>query len=134
MKNPIVMVYVGRGERGEELISVDEQTRWLIYLPESRNEALGMIATYHPDLVVLDAATDAELAGAVYPHVDEIHMPLLVVYDDEVQMAQWDHPKETPFRILPPGNDPIERIRGVNDLIDAMVTYGASRESCPCEN
>ena len=134
MKNPIVMVYVGRRERGEELLTVGERKQWLIYLPEDRNEALGMVATYHPDLVVLDAATDPEFAGVVYPHVNGIHTPLLLVYEDEAQMAQWDHPKETPFRILPPGDDPIERIRGVNDLIDAMVAYGATRESCPGEN
>lgn len=134
MKNPTVMVYVGRRERGEELLTVGERKQWLIYRPQDRNETLGMMAIYHPDLVVLDAATDPEFARRVYPHVNEIHMPLLVVYADEAQMARWDHPKETPFRILPVGNDPIERLRGVNDLIDAIATYSAARDACPCES
>lgn len=131
MKTPFIMLYVGAPARGTELHAVQRRYQWLVYRAHDRTEALGMYVTYHPDLVVLDAASDPEFVRAVAPHFMDINVPLLMVYADERQMASWSHPTDAPFRILPLGDDPIEALRGINDLIEAIPAQGTPDDGAP---
>jgi hypothetical protein len=78
-----VLVYVGDFERGHALQVAAAGRDWLVYHPAETMEALGMIVSYCPDVVVIDMTARPTMAVEVYFHLQTmtgLH-PRLILLD-----------------------------------------------------
>lgn len=82
-QHPMIL-FVGRGERGNQLLDAVEPMGWWVYQPQTTNEALGMYVSYLPDVVLLDAEAAPEIVEEVYYHLAPMATePIIVIADHD---------------------------------------------------
>jgi hypothetical protein len=81
LEHPLVL-YVGAVADGDALHEEASHFDWYIYRPTKTLEALAMLVTYMPDVVILDHLSAPGMAEEVFAHLttnDWFKTPLLVV-------------------------------------------------------
>ena len=79
------IVYVGDHEQGRALIAAVETQNWGVYVAHDAREALGMVITYYPDVVILDMLARPATAAEAYYHLRTMigEPPRLILISDE---------------------------------------------------
>ncbi len=107
------ILFIGRGERGNQLFDIVEPMDWWVYQPQSANEALGMYVSYLPDVVLMDAEAAPEMVEEVYYHLAPIATePIIVIAHDD----GWS---DRVTYHLPAQADPMEIIEFVAKITNA---------------
>jgi hypothetical protein len=122
----LTILYVGECARGR-LLRTDAHARgWHVYLPAETLEALGMYIFYYPDLVVLDAFSEATLAAEVGAHLCSIQADSLLVVTDNTRQDQW-HNLAIAARCVLPSTAPASAVvAAVMDLVESHVMASAT--------
>ena len=82
-QHPMIL-FVGSGKRGTQLLNVVEPMGWWVYQPQTANEALGMYVSYLPDVVLMDAEAAPEMVEEVYYHLAPIATePIIIMADHD---------------------------------------------------
>jgi hypothetical protein len=117
----LTILYVGERVRGRLLRAAAQARGWHVYLPTETLEALGMYIFYYPDLVVLDASSQATLAAEVGAHLCSIKADSLLVVMDNTQQDQWHDLAIAARRVLPSTAPASEAVAAVIDLVESHV-------------
>lgn len=98
------IVYVGDLEQGQSLAAAVSRLNWGVYIPQDAREALGMVITYLPDVIILDMVARPTVAAEAYYHLRTM--------------------TGEPVKLIVLSLDP-----GEPDDDVVMLPYGASREA-----
>jgi DNA-binding response OmpR family regulator len=103
------IVYVGDHEQGQALVAAVEPQNWGVFVTQDAREALGMVITYFPDVVILDMLARPATAAEAYYHLRTMigEAPRLIMITDEPGEPDDD------ILLLPP--------RASRDMIVAAV-------------
>lgn len=83
------ILYVGDTGRGQALQASANEHGWDVLLPGEMLEALAMYVFFFPDLVILDAAANRDMAEAVFFHLRSVEAPELLVLADASGQGPW---------------------------------------------
>lgn len=114
----LVIVYVGDAETEAWLaanVGAD-----CVYRAEALLQALGMVVTYMPELVILDARVMPDVARQVYYHLQTIDAEPILVLDHSAE--GWDLPLQSRVRVLTDQTDLLEEI-GTLDTVGEGAYY-----------
>ena len=78
----LVVLCVGNTHTEQWLTSTVEPYGGYVYRADELLQALGMYVTYTPDIVVLDAMAEPDLAQKVYSHLRTIEAEPILILDD----------------------------------------------------
>ena len=90
-EHPMIL-FVGHAIQGAQLLESVEPLNWWIYQSHTANEALGMYVSYLPDLILMNADAEPDIAEEVYFHLASVQAePIIVISDDEVWSDRVSH-------------------------------------------
>lgn len=118
-KEQIRILYVGDTERGRAFRASVEAHRWYVYLSDRLLEALGVYVVYVPDIVVVDAAADSNLADEVLLHLQSIDAEPMVVLADEPELERRHDLARPLIRVLPGDHGNGELAATIVELIES---------------
>src|SRR5215468_11094189 len=87
----LVVVYVGDADTEQCLATSLEPHEGYVYRADELLSVLGMVVSYMPDLVVLDARTAPMLARQVYYHLRTIDAEPILILDHDSD--DWEYPE-----------------------------------------
>lgn len=98
-EKPVMIVYVGGADAASALHETVASAQWVVFHPQSMMEALGMVITYFPDLVIIEDDMRNRFAYEVYMHLRSINAQNLLVLTDHP--GSWEIPADVMIPTLP---------------------------------
>jgi hypothetical protein len=117
-ETPIIL-YVGDSETGQWLESMIAPS--YVYSQSELLPALGIYASYMPDLVILDARTMPDLARQAYIHLRSIDAEQILIISDNIE--DWEHPAEAQIQVLT-SLSKTDLLTTIGDLIGTSFVIG----------
>jgi hypothetical protein len=102
----VTLLYVGDSARGEQLQTSATSRGWNLLRPTELLEALALYVFCFPDLVVLDATVERDLAEAVFFHLRSVEAPALLVLTETTTPGPWDGLPSPAVTIIQPTAHP----------------------------
>lgn len=111
------LVYVGDLDVGRRLYRAVRPLGWHVYLPADTFEALGIVALYAPDAVILDFTTRPVVSSEVYFHLRTLTSgcPSIVAVTRDAETAGWTDPQRY---VLPPTSEPARMIAAARTVVE----------------
>jgi|GEM_PF-1422694 len=98
----VTLLYVGYSAQGDQLQTSATSRGWNFLRPTALLEALALYVFCFPDLVVLDATVERDLAEAVFFHLRSIDAPALLVLTEATIPGPWDGLPSPTVTVIPP--------------------------------
>lgn len=90
-QHPMIL-FVGSSQQGDQLLNAVEPLNWWVYQPQTDTEALGMYISYLPDVILLNADTEPQMAAEVYFHLASVQVePMIVIGGDDLWSDRVTH-------------------------------------------
>ncbi len=102
----VTLLYVGDSAQGDQLQTSATSRGWNLLRPTELMEALALYVFCFPDLVVLDATVDCDLAEAVFFHLRSVDAPALLVLTEATTPGPWDGLPSPAVTVIPPTAHP----------------------------
>lgn len=117
----VTLLYVGDSTRGEQLQTSATSRGWNCLRPTELLEALALYVFCFPDLVVLDATVERDLAAAVFFHLRSVDAPALLVLTEATTPGPWDGLPSPAVTVIPPTAHPDALLDLVADQIEPVA-------------
>ncbi|MFP4435722.1 MAG: hypothetical protein ACLFVO_00435 [Chloroflexaceae bacterium] len=98
----VTLLYVGDSDQGDQLQTSATSRGWNVLRPTELLEALALYVFCFPDLVVLDATVERDLAEAVFFHLRSVDAPALLVLTEATTPGPWDGLPSPAVTVIPP--------------------------------
>jgi len=76
------ILFLGRKTVADQIRTMIEPFGGYVYTPHALLDTLGMVVSYEPDLILLDATDSPALAESVAAHLETIDVPALIVHGE----------------------------------------------------
>lgn len=120
-ETPIIL-YIGDSETGKWLDLMLSSWQGYVYTRDELFAALGVYASYQPDLVILDARIMPKLAQQAYLHLQSVVAQHLVIIAGKTE--KWAYPAGAHMRVLNSGTIP-----DLLSAVDAMLRTSTGAHS-----
>src|ERR1041385_8136899 len=117
----LVVVYVGDADTEQWLATSLQLYEGYVYRADELLSVLGMVVSYMPDLVVLDARTAPTLARQVYYHLRTIDAEPILILDHDSE--DWDYPEYAQIRVIT-SFQKADLLAEIGDLTGTFLSFG----------
>ncbi len=117
----VTLLYVGDSAWGEQLQTRAISRGWNCLRPTELLKALAQYVFCFPDLVVLDATVERDLAEAVFFHLRSVDAPALLVLTEATTPGPWEGMPSPKVTVIPPVAHPDALLDLVANRLAAVV-------------